>query len=114
MRAGTLNRTITIQQKGSVTKNAYGEEVITWTTVATPRANIQPLRGMERIEAAQVSAEMSHRVRIRWRPVEIQPKMRILYVDPVEGNRVLEIVSVANISERNREIEMMCQELVDE
>lgn len=113
MRAGTLNRTVQIQDKGSPSRDAYGAEVITWVTIATPRANIQPLRGQERIEAAQVSAEVSHRVRIRYRATEIRPEMRVRYVDPVRGERILEIVSVVNVSERNREIELMCTELAD-
>lgn len=113
MRAGTLNRKITIQSKGTPARNAYGEEVITWQTVATPRASITPLRGKERIEAAQVSAEVTHRIRIRYRGTSITPEMRVLYSDPVEGNRVLGIVSVVNVSTRNREIELMCEEQVD-
>lgn len=113
MQARSLNRKIEIQTKAA-TQDEYGEEVITWTTIATPRATITPLRGKERIEAAQVSPEQMHQIRIRYRALEITPKMRIKYTDPVTGDRIFHIKSVINVTTRNRAIEFLCEEQVDE
>ncbi len=113
MRAGTLNRRVVIQEKGTVTKSTFGEEEITWSLVVSCWANIQPLRGREFLEARQVQAEVSHRIRIRRQGTkEIRPEMRAVYTDPVYGQRVFEILSVVNVAERNREVELICTEKV--
>ena len=105
MRAGELRHRVTIQQK-SVTRNTFGEEVVTWQDVATVWAAIEPLRGREFFESQQVNAEVTTRIRIRYRP-GITPTMRVVF-----GNRVFDIQAVINVDERNRELHLMCREEV--
>lgn len=107
MQAGRLRHKITIQSK-SVTPNAYGEEVITWGTFVECWAEISPLLGREYLAAAQVQAEITHRVRIRHRD-GVYPTMRVLF-----GSRAFDILSVQQVEERQREIVLMARELIDD
>lgn len=66
MRAGTLDRRITLRTK-STTKNGFGEDVVTWTDVATVWARWIPKNGTERwasqmvIDSADGAFEIRHR-----------------------------------------------------
>lgn len=107
MRAGQLRHVVTIQQK-SVSQDAYGEETITWSDVATVRAGIFPKRGREYIESKQEQADITHRILLRYRS-GITPSMRIVY-----GSRVFEIVAPPiNPAERDIQLEVMCREAID-
>lgn len=103
--AGWLRHRVTIQKLAG-TQNSYGEKVKTWQDVATVWASVEPLRGREYIEAAAKKAEVTHRVRIRYRS-GINAGMRVIY-----GSRVFEIVSPPiDVLEKHREIELMCKEI---
>ncbi len=105
MRAGPLRQRVTIQDK-SVSQNTYGEEVITWTDFATVWAAVEPLRGREFLEGRQITAEVSTRIRIRYRS-GIAPEMRVEF-----GSKVYDVHSIIHIEEREREIHLMCQEIL--
>jgi len=75
--AGKLDQRITFQQKG-VTKNAIGEEVVSWSDVATVWAEVVPLRGREFYAAAQTQQVVDVRFRIRARS-GLTNDMRVLW-----------------------------------
>lgn len=104
MRAGNLRRRLTIQQKGTVTRNSHGEEVITWKTYATVWGEVSPLTGREYLAAQEAQSAVNVRVRMRYL-AGVTTAMRVLY-----GSRVLEIEAVLNYQERNRELVLMCVE----
>jgi len=109
MRAGELRHRVTIQEK-SVTRNSYGEEVITWGDVATVWAAVEPLargpRGREFIEAQRAGAEITTLIRMRYRS-GIAPEMRVVY-----GSHTYDIKSVVHVEERQRELHLMCREVI--
>lgn len=105
MRAGDLRHRVTIQEK-QVTKNSYGEEVITWQDVATVWAAVEPLRGREFLEAQRAGAEVTTRIRIRHRD-GIRPEMRV-----VQGNHTYDIKAVLDVGGRGRELHLMCREVL--
>ncbi len=105
MRAGNLRNKVIIQQ-ATEAQDTFGEPDVSWSTFATVWASIEPLRGDEYFTAQQTGASISHRVRMRYLD-GVLPKMRILW-----GERVLEITSVLNVYERNRNMELMCFEVV--
>lgn len=105
MRAGDLRQRIKIQQK-SVTRDTYGGETITWTDVAIVWAAVEPISGREYFSAQQFRAEVTTRIRIRHR-AGITPVMRVS-----SGTRLYDIISVIEVNERNREVHLMCQEVV--
>ena len=102
MRAGELKKRITIEQPTG-TADALGEPVQTWATWAVLWAALQPLVGTERLQAAQVNANADVKVTIRYYLGLIPTvKMRIRY-----GTRMFQIVSVQNIDEHNREVDLL-------
>lgn len=105
MKAGGLRHKVQIQSK-TEDRTATGAVTYTWTTFASPWAAIEPLYGREYFASQQVQAEVTTRIRIRYR-VGVTPDMRVLW-----GTRVFSIKSVINLDERNREMHLMCIEEV--
>ena len=104
MRIGDLRKRVTIQQR-NVTRDAYGASIETWDPLVTVWANIEALRGREYFNAAQVRAEVTHRIRIRYLP-NITPAMRV-----VEGNRTFDIQAVLE-DNKKRELMLIVKEVV--
>lgn len=93
MRAGTLDRQITIEAS-AVVQDAYGDPVESWMLLATVWAQVLPLRGSERFQAQQIDAELTTRFRIRYRD-DVTPLMRVAH----DGDRY-EIEAVIEIGRR--------------
>lgn len=94
--AGRLDRRIVIE-RATYTQNAMGEQVPSWSTLATVSAEATPLSDGERIRAAEVSAEISMRFVIRWSPLveDVNPKDRVSY-----GGRLWNLWGVKEIGRR--------------
>lgn len=75
--AGKYDQRVTFQQK-SATRNALGEEVVTWTDVCTVWAEVIPLRGREFYAANQTQQAVDVRFRIRAR-AGLTNDMRLLW-----------------------------------
>lgn len=109
MQAGRLRHRVTIKYKAT-TQNALGEEVILWTELDTVWASVEPLRGREYMDSRQAQADVDTRVRIRYQEgITVRPSQRVYF-----GDRVFEIVSVIDVWERNREMQLMCREHIEE
>lgn len=106
MRAGQLGRhRIDIQQPVEGTADAAGEIPITWSAYASSvPVEITPQGGREFVQAAQVQAEMTHLLRIRYL-AGVTSAMRVMF-----GTRKLYILAVTNVDERNRETLLSCKE----
>lgn len=65
MKAGSLDRRITIQRK-VVAQNNFGEEVTTWQDVATVWAEKIDNTGQERFQSSQFIGKTSRSFRFRW------------------------------------------------
>ncbi len=106
MRAGKLGRhRVDIQQPVEGTANAAGEIPITWSTYASSvPVEIVPQGGREFYQAAQVQAEMTHLLKIRYLS-GVTSAMRALF-----GTRKLYILDVQNVDERSREMLLTCKE----
>jgi SPP1 family predicted phage head-tail adaptor len=103
MRAGRLDRSITIQRK-SVTLSDSGDQVVTWVDVATVPADKIENRGAERFAAQQIVGHAVKTFRIRWSQTvaEISTLHRLLF----EG-RNFDITDVREIGRREG-IEIDC------
>lgn len=80
MRAGNLDRQITLQQVTTV-QDAYGEEIETWADLSpdpTVWANVRPVRGRELEGKPGVIAEADTVFKIRHR-TDLTRRMRISY-----------------------------------
>jgi len=93
MRAGQLDRRVTLQRR-VLTQNSYGEAIETWVDLAVVWAAYRPLRGAERVYAAQTVAEGDIKWLIRCRP-GITPIDRLLY-----KGEVYDITSVIELGRR--------------
>lgn len=76
MRAGRLNRNVTIQRRVE-TQNATGEVVWTWVDVCSVWAEIAAVTGREFFGAQQIQSSVTHAITIRYR-TGIVAKMRII------------------------------------
>ena len=103
--AGTLRKRITLQQQ-SISVDTYGQQITTWTDVATVWASIEPSVGRELMAAQAVSLDQPTTIMIRWQPAFASPKavaaMRAVYND-----RLFNIHSVENEEERNRTLTLL-------
>ena len=81
MRAGKLDRKITIQEK-SVTTSARGEPIETWTDVATVWAQARPNRGSERFGVMQTLGSAVTTFTMRWRD-DVTVLNRVRYDDKI-------------------------------
>jgi len=75
--AGEMTDRVTIQQKVT-TRGANGEELVSWSAVATVRAGVRPLRGREFVLLRAAQSELSLEVKIRYR-TGINTEMRLLW-----------------------------------
>lgn len=81
MKAGTLDRKVTVQRK-SETLSASGDPVVSWgTLVQRLSASVSPTRGDERFTTPQLHAKETTTFRIRWHQAiaDLTPKDRIVY-----------------------------------
>lgn len=105
MRAGLLRHRILVDEAVTA-QDDTGDPVVSWTTRATVWGSIEPLRGRETLQAAQVLADMDTRIIIRWSPAvaDITPRWRLRHQLDIYN-----VVSVANIGMRNVEMEIMAR-----
>jgi SPP1 family predicted phage head-tail adaptor len=75
MRAGQLDRRITIEQN-TPTQGPTGEEAASWSTLATVWAEVRQRRGREFFDSHQVVAEIDTVFLIRHR-TDVTAKMRV-------------------------------------
>jgi SPP1 family predicted phage head-tail adaptor len=109
MRAGNLDRRITIQRK-VVAQNDLGEEITTYADVATVWARKLENRGSERFTAQQVVGEAVRTFQFRWSNTvkEITDKHRIVF-----DGRNFDITDVREIGRREG-IEVDCYARAEE
>jgi len=106
MRAGELRHKITLQQPTRA-RNSFNEFETTHTDVADVWAAIEWGSGRRYLEASQLNSEIQGVIRIRYRS-DIQPEWRIKY-----RSRYIQILSIINFYERDRELWLNCKEAQD-
>ena len=111
MKIGELRHRVTIQEK-TVSIDAYGGEVVTWSTVVTVWAAVEPLSGREFLEGRRQENEINYRIRIRYRE-GLTPSMRVVWGSTTSGGaRAFDIEAVIERASGRREIWLMCREIV--
>ena len=78
MRAGKLDRWLTIRRLMETGRNAYNEPIIEWADIATVSAQQRPDRGSERFAAAQVAGTSVMTFHIRYR-YDVTVQDRLVY-----------------------------------
>ena len=93
MRAGELDRKITVERAMAVTSGT-GEVTHTWATFATIWARRVPIKADEYFTAQQVNAPVDARFQIRWRD-GLDSAMRLVY-----DGKTYDILSIQEIGRR--------------
>jgi SPP1 family predicted phage head-tail adaptor len=106
MRAGQLNKRITLQQPVH-TRSAFNEDVVTYADVGQVWAAIDWGSGRRFESASQLNSEVQGVIRIRYRS-DVKPYWRIVY-----DTRTFEILSIANTKELKVELILNCKEAQD-
>lgn len=111
LRAGQLNRRITLQRQSTV-QDSYGGPVRTWLHVATVWAEIQPLSGRELETAQRMASEISHQITVRYQAsltdTQVVSGYRALY-----KARIFNIHAALNEDENNILITLLASEGLD-
>jgi SPP1 family predicted phage head-tail adaptor len=108
MRAGQLRHRVTFKEK-VVTRDTANAEVVTWRDVATVWAQIEPLVGREFLDQAQMTNQITTRIRVRY-VAGLNNRMRIVW-QPSDGTHTYEIDSIVTVQESRREMVCMCREV---
>lgn len=120
MRAGPMRHKVTIQEV-TETQDSYGQASESWATFATRWASIEPIAGREYFASRTENSEADVRIRLRWDRalVALTTKHRVLYTLPLldespetSQTRIFDIEAILNMRERNREIVLMCREVL--
>jgi len=108
MQAGDLRQRIQIKSK-TVVRNATGEEIPTYTTLATLWAKVDVIGGSETISQQQAAANVTHTVTIRYYP-DLIPTMIVVWKRG-DGDRTLIVHSITEDATRRMRV-LSCSELV--
>lgn len=111
MSIGKMQHRLTIQSR-SRSSDGGGGAASTWSTVDTVWGRIEAKGGSERFFGDQNEARTSHLITIRFRR-DVTAAMRIVYsyaVDSVNYSRTFNIRSIANKGERDKYLELVCEE----
>lgn len=103
VQAGTLRHVISVTTTTGVA-DGVGGETKTSSPFATERAAIWPASAQEREESQKLEMEITHKIRVRYRPGYL-PSMKITF-----GARTFEIVSIINWQERNVYLDILAHE----
>lgn len=103
MKTGDLNRIISIQSKIK-TEDSIGSWSETWVEFTETRAAIWPVSAGEQVKNQQIENQVTHRIRMRYQ-AGIIPEMRI-----VHKSRIFEIISIINVQEEDRWLDLICTE----
>ncbi len=106
MRSGDLRHVVSIQYpvEGSDGMGGFATSWADLPGLSAVRAAIWPSSANEQVKNGTVSAEITHRVKMRYRP-GINHSMRIVF-----GNRILKIVGITSPEESNKELNLLCKE----
>ncbi len=88
-----MDRRVTLE-RATITLDAFGGETQTWATLAEIWAQAMPVSDGEKWRAAEVSATISTRFRIRWR-AGLKVTDRLIY-----DGRVFDIVGIKELGRR--------------
>ena len=104
MKAGDLTERVTVE-RFTATYDELGQPIEAWAPLFTCWAAVEPLVGREYLAAAALVAEVTARIRMRYRP-GITAADRVIHDGKVYG-----ITSVADVHSSRRELQLQCKAL---
>ena len=101
--AGKLRNSIIIEREVTLPNDSGGQDIV-WTTYKRLKAYIKVKSGTERVRGMKLESPLSHSIFIRY-TADILPTDRVNY-----KGRYMQIRAVINTEERDRWIELTCEE----
>lgn len=101
--AGKLRNSITIERETDTPNDSGGQNIV-WSTHKKVKAFIKTKSGTERVRGMQLESPLTHSIFIRYTD-GVLPTMRVNF-----KGRYMQIRAVINIEERNRWLELACEE----
>ena len=111
MSIGKMQHSLTIQTRSN-SADGGGGGASSWGTLAQVWGRIEAVGGGERFFGDQNEARTTHKITIRFRR-NVTPANRIVYSYTVDGSsytRTFNIKRVENKGERDKYLEMLCDE----
>lgn len=108
MQAGNLRKRLVLQQRSS-SQDSYGQQVIGWTTLATLWGQVETLSGNQLARAQSIYSAVTHKVTVRYQSLFADIKTVGSY-RIVLGSALYDVGASLNIDQRNRTIELLCEE----
>jgi SPP1 family predicted phage head-tail adaptor len=108
VRAGQLRHRVKIQSK-SITKNGFGEDVVTWNDVGTYWCKISPKSGREFTENRSEQAEVTHVLELR----DIGTITNVMRAYWPTESKTYDILAVIKPDERNIFYRLQCREVLN-
>lgn len=111
VRSGLHRRRVELLDEVETGVDSFGQPITDPEVLATFWAEVRPLRGSEILNVKQIWATATLAVSFRWLGSAVRPNpSHVLRLLP-EG-RLLNILNVSNVEERNRSYELICEERV--
>lgn len=109
MRAGKLNRLISIRSPSATARSTDGEPIVTWSTVlGNVWADVQPLSGRELFRASERYSEVTTRFIVRYSSL-VDATMRV--IDLGASSAAYDIKAVIDINDERKGLEILAQRI---
>ena len=112
MDIGKFDKRVTLQNR-SATLDDYGQQINSWSDVATVWANIKPIGGREKMRSMMIESTLTHTIAVRYDVRFLPPTKvdawRIKYVTPA-GERIFNITAAMDMNEERKYIIFDCTE----
>lgn len=100
---GALRHRLTLEQSVP-TSDGGGGVSKSWEMVAEVWGALEPLSGIERVEASRLTGRHMYEIRIRYR-ADVELAMRFAL-----GTRLFHILSIKDVDSRGRWLRVLCEE----
>lgn len=112
MRAGALRHRLVFLDPVETKSSTTGQTTVEYTdTVASVHGQITPVQGSKPMADLQLRAETSHLIACRWFE-GATTRTRIRHQRGTGSERWFEILSILNVGERDRDMQVQARELV--
>ncbi len=107
MRAGRLDKRVTIERQGAAVDN-LGQSTGVWSQISSRRATITPMKVDERTTAGAEFATATDVITIRYDATlaDLTTKDRVIW-----GVHTYNIKSVINVMNKNEQLQLICEEM---
>ena len=113
MQAGLLRKRVTLQQRSGSVESTYGQQLLTWSDIATLWAEIEAVSGQQLARSQSIYNQTTHHIFVRYQGLLANVRQvgsyRIVYTSGAV-TRYFDLGASLNEGERNRMVTLLCSE----